>query len=741
MTPRPVGALLLSGLLGITLEQLLLTPWGLRPSPAWLLAVAAPALFLGGYRPATARWSWSLAALCLGIAWSAWRAPPPPDWFTRLGGVDQRIEGVVAGLPQPREHGLRFPFHVSDAETGDFPQRLLLDWYGRPPELQPGERYRLTVRLRPLPDAWQRRGFHARGYVVNDAPYSASGESHGLHALRQRLSDDIEHHLDGHPAAGVILALALGIRHGLDDHAWHVLLATGTNHLVAISGLHVGLVAGLTLWLASRVWRWSGLSGWIAAPRAATVIALLAALGYSALAGFSIPTQRALIMLTVALGAPLLGRHPPPGRILLLAAAAVALWDPRAVGDPGAWLSFAAVAILIYGLHGRPTRHTQRFRWLHDWGRTQWLLTVGLLPLLIGLFGQVSWIAPLANLVAVPWTGLVVVPLTLAGTAALGLEWQGLGAALIRGAAESWSLLWPLLELAARWGALHLPTPPAWAWAAALPAVLWLLAPRGLPVRWLGLLWLAPLAAAPLPRPEHGAFHFTLWDAGAGLAAVVETRNHLLVYDSGSTGHGRELARTLSRRGWRTIDTLILSHDDARHTGGARPLVTALPAATVIVGEPGAWSGRSRPCRDGESWQWDGVRFRLHHPHPEARGDDAACILEVGGGRLLLTADLRRPGSLPAATGTIEVLVVPAHGSPRGADLSLLKPRWALAATAAGNPRHPPWSETESRYRRHGARWLDTARHGRLTFHFPAHGPARLQSGTAFAPAPAHELE
>ncbi len=730
------GLPLVAALLGIALAQ------AFPMTPAAALAVAAPAVLLALPRTRLRPGAVGLACLALGAAWSAWRAPPPTDWFARVGKTPVTVVGVVDGLPETHPHGVRFPLRVRSVlapADQPFPERVRVDWYGRPPDLAVGEVYRLTLRLRPAvgrrnpgrpdpADVLHRRGLEARAYVLARAGFSALGrEPGGLHGLRQALAEAIAAHLSGRSETGVIQALALGVRSGIDDGQWRVLLATGTNHLVAISGLHVGLVAGLAFWVGRRLWAGSGAGEYLPAPRAGALLALLAATAYAALAGFSVPTQRALIMLAVALAAPLAGRHPPPGRILLLAALAVALWDPTATLAAGAWLSFAAVAVLVYTHHGR-VLHGASGRWWRA-ARPQWVLGLGLLPLVGGLFGQVSWVAPLVNMVAVPWTGLLVVPLTLAGAAAQICGMETVAGWALQGAAQAWGGLWWVLERAAA-GVVVLPAAPLWAWPTALVGTLWLLAPRGVPARWLGALWLAPVLFSAPPRPTPDTFWLTLWDSGDGLAAVVETARHLLVYDTGTPATGVALARWLQSRGWRDVDVLVLSRDGARHAGGAVALAHTLPARRVAVGEAGAWAGTATSCAG--AWAWDGVRLRLHR----ATGKDGGCVLSVQGpgGSLLLTGDWRRGRLEPPLPARMDVLQVPDHGSHKGRDLSGLGARLALASVAPGNRWGYPRSEVVARYRAAGAHWLDTAVHGALAVRFDPATGLRVQARCGFAP-------
>ena len=708
---------------------------------AWLHARARPvALFACGFLWALLRAQYLLVSVL-----------PGP-----LEGQALVVDGRVVGLPSDDARRLRFDFQISaarrDGRALGWRGRVRLSWYEGAPMVLPGERWQLAVRLkRPRGlvnpggmdyERWLfRRGFTATGYVLSRAGNRLTGPAGatGLDGLRYRLSSAIGGYLAGQPAAAVITALAVGDRSTMTRGQWQTLRATGTSHLMAISGLHVGLAAGLAWFFVIRLWSAAATTVlWLAAPRAAAVAALLAGLAYAGLAGFALPTQRALVMLAVIMAGVILRRRVAPSTSLCLALGAVLILDPLAVLSAGFWLSFGAVAVILLGISGhlRVTRRTCWRRLWWRWGRVQWLVAVGLLPVSIGWFVEYPLIAPLANLVAVPWAGLVLVPLVLAASALL-LPVPALGGVLLDGSRLAADVLWQFLESLAGLELMLRPSgaPPLPALAAAGVGALLLIAPRGFPGRALGVIWLLPLLLLPVPRPQQGDYWLTLLDVGQGLAAVVRTRSHVLVYDTGPSyaagfDAGRDVVGPFLRnQGLGRLDLLIISHRHDDHAGGTQGLLSAVATAQVMT-NVGIRGVRAKPCLAGTRWQWDGVDFSVLHPRSgdDARGNDGSCVLAVTGpgGRLLLAGDVEAhaEASMLSRLGQglrAEVLVVPHHGgrgSSSEAFLDAVRPRMALLPVGYRNRYRFPHRQIVRRFAERGVALFDTARHGAISVAF-----------------------
>jgi competence protein ComEC len=419
------------------------------------------------------------------------------------------------------------------------------------------------------------QGITATGSVRADAANSSTGvQALCIDRLRERIGENISHTLGPGPSADLLRALAFGDQHAMDEHEWAIARATGIPHLIAISGLHIALFASFGVMLVRLLWRLAPtLTLRWPAPLIEAAASLVFAVAYALLAGFGLPTRRALVMIAALLVANFARRARAPVQGLALAVIALLAWNPLCVLSAGFWLSFVGVAWLMFCLGGSQ----QRRRWWRELVTAQGVASVGLLPLGIWFFGQSSLVGPIANLIAVPWICFLVLPLTVFASL-LMLASPALGAPLLQLAGWAMQALWWLLEHIAAWpGALwFFPEPTPWAMALAMLGALWLLLPRGVPARALGLLLLLPLlwpARAPLAE---GEFEVFMLDVGQGLAIVVRTRDHALVYDTGARyPSGFDLGDAavvpaLHALGVGHLDRMILSHGDNDHAGGQR---------------------------------------------------------------------------------------------------------------------------------------------------------------------------
>lgn len=721
--------------------------------PLWMLIGLALVLAAVAWRvPAF----WPLTLALLGLAWAQIHAcqvlcNPFPEEYTRQ---DLEVIGHIASLPGADRERVRFLFRVDEtAREGEdigFQGLVRLSWYRGAPPIRAGERWRLKVRLKP-PHGFANpggfdyerwlflQGVRATGSVRASDDNRRIEPGPGRYVVdrwRQDFREHIGHLLSGVPGEGLVRALVLGDRTGLTEEQWDVLTRTGTNHLIAISGLHVGLVAAFLFFFVRRAWSLSArLSLALAAPQAASVAAFLGAIAYSGLAGFAVSTQRALIMLAVVLGAVFWARSMRPVAGLILALIGVLVLDPMAVLSYGFWLSFGAVAVLFYAL-GRRLPASGLWR---RWGRAQWAVAMGLLPMLLLLFGRASVVAPLVNLIAVPLFSLFLLPVVLVSSLASlipGLD------PLLAWTARLLDWGFGLLEVASDWpwSAMSISGRPWWVWVASFAGTFLLLSPRGLPGRWLGLVLLLPLVLVRPQVPAFGEVHFTLLDVGQGLSAVARTRHHILVYDTGPAyGSGFNTGEAvvlpfLREQGAEQIDLLVISHADRDHAGGVVGLAGKIPIARILSGEPGKLGEtEATRCRAGEGWTWDGVRFELLHPAVTGlSGNDSSCVLRVStvGGSLLLPGDI---GSDVEETLVMElgkkllsdILVAAHHGSPTSSSavyLEAVAPSFVLYSTGFANRFGFPAHVVQERVTALSAREYDTADSGAIDFRLGPEG-------------------
>jgi competence protein ComEC len=683
-----------------------------------------------------------------------------------LEGRDLVLTGIVASLPQAGPNGLRFRFEVERASLGSapvvVPRWLALGWYSgfhedavlsQPQrELRAGQRWTFNARLRRPHGSLNPHGFdyelqlfeqgiRATGYV-RDAPPQRLDDAaaYPVERLRQRVRDAIFERVPDRRAAGVIAALAVGEQSAIEREDWELFRNTGLSHLMAISGLHITMFAWLAGVLVARLWRFSPRAMlWLPLPQAARWFGLAAASAYAVFAGWAVPAQRTVWMLAAVVLLRSIGLRWPWPLVLVLAALVVTVIDPWALLQPGFWLSFAAVALLMAsepqresGAGDAPNRATpwQRLAAAARGGlRTQLVATLGLAPLTLVFFQQLSGVGFVANLVAIPLVTLLVTPLALAG-AVFSPLWN-LAAWLLR-PLMAW-LVWLSSLPVAVW---FVPVAPAWAQAAALLGGALLVMPLPWRLRALALPLALPLLLSPPQRPAEGRYELLAVDVGQGTAVLVRTRHHLLVYDAGpqysrdSDAGQRVLLPLLRARGERRIDALVLSHRDIDHVGGARVLLGALPVLRTSTSlEPAhplvAQSSRHTPCAAGQAWEWDGVRFEVLHPLPGAAGTAArpntlSCVLRVaapGQPSTLLTGDIEREQELQLAGRwgdalRAEVLLVPHHGSRTSSMplfLAAVQPRWAVVQAGYRNRFGHPAPEVVERYRAHGIELTSSA--------------------------------
>ena len=722
-----------------------------------------------------------LAALACGLGFyhAAWQAEQrlaislPDEWQ----GRDIEVVGVVAELPRHYERGLRFNFDVEQTLTprASVPQHIYLSTYfdrqAKPLELRAGERWRLTLRLKQPHGAANPHGFdfemwalerniRAVGYVHNSEKLLAghpkgdnrridelapntlfSGLGYRIETWRETVRDKFSATLGNVPYVGVLSALAIGDQSSIPPPQWQVFTRTGVNHLMSISGLHITMLASLAFAIAYWLWRRSArLTLFLPARKAAALAALLAAIGYALLSGFAVPAQRTVYMVGAVAAALWLNRNFSPGQILSIALLGVLIPDPWAVMSAGFWLSFGAVALILFVTANR----IGRSHWLAEYANVQWAMAIGLTPMLLGLFQQVSLVSPIANAIAIPLLSLVVVPLALLG-AALPIE-APLWLAHIAMDGMMHFLEWLNALPQAVW-TQH--APPAWSVAAAMLGVLWILLPRGFPARWLGFLLLLPMFLNTPEPPAQGVLRLIVFDVGQGLSVAAQTRQHALLYDTGPDFSGeadsgnRILIPTLRALGIAELDGLILSHDDSDHTGGTASIMQAMPIGWVSSSLPATHpllqsANHTRRCQDGESWNWDGVQFEMLHPAygndstKKPHDNDQSCVLRIGVGKhsILLAGDIES-GSEMRLLGQhadkllTSLLVVPHHGSKSSSSLDFVAatlPDYAVFTAGYRNRFGHPREEVLQRYADSGAELLRSDEDGAILVEMNAQG-------------------
>jgi len=729
----------------------------------WLLPLLSSALWLPRFprvAPETLRQlAVALLSVALGFAWAAWRADLrladrlPDHWQ----GVAVTVVGVVSDLPQVDARGERFVLDVERVVTPDAPdlQRLQLARYWprdaavHAPTVQAGERWQFTVRLK-IPygthnphgfdlEAWMlERGVNASGYVREQTPplrldARASTPAAWVAATRETIRQRIMATLNEAPYAGVIMALVIGDQRGIPHEQWRAFTRTGVNHLLSISGLHVTMIAALAGWAAAFGWRrWPRAAERLPARQAGLLAAVLAAVAYTVLAGFQVPAQRTLFMLAVLALAFWGRREPQPFSALVWAVSVVLLIDPWAVLSPGFWLSFGAMAVILWVTFGRVALPTK----LRGWVTVQAALTLALAPALLLLFQQVSLISPLTNAIAIPLVSWLVTPLALLGVIVPPL-WQA--------AAWLMACLGQGLEWASAlpWAVLVRPAPEGWTMLLAVVGTLWLLLPRGFPLRALGIVLWLPLAFPPRADIAPDSFEADVIDVGQGTAILIRTASHALLYDTGpafadSDAGERIVVPYLRATGVGELSGVIVSHNDNDHSGGLLSVLRDIPTGWLLHGLPATSSllknaPSARHCQRGQRWLWDGVRFEILNPPATAyaessrRDNDYSCVLKVSRGTqsLLITGDAERRGEFELLESgsdmSATVLIAGHHGSRTSSMpefVEQVQPRIGVFTMGYRNRFGHPHPQVVARFRDRNARILRSDSDGliKLTF-------------------------
>ncbi|KAF0193159.1 MAG: competence protein ComEC [Gammaproteobacteria bacterium] len=721
------------------------------PPAYWYLSVIPLALL--AYRVSAIRIP---ALIVVGFFWAMWRADIILSTGLPIGleGENVTVTGWVASIPETNDRGVRFDFEISQldykGETRPAPGRVRISWYDKVPEIDVGDEWQLTVRLKRPHGLMNPGGFdferwlfqnriRATGYVRQDGAnrlIQSRLDHYPVQRVRAAIKGEMARLLGERTFIGILTALAIGDSDGISRSQWEVFNRTSTSHLVAISGLHIGLVAALLFFLLRKLWGYTGrFALYVPAPRAAAIVAAAGALAYSALAGFSIPTQRSLIMISVVMAGVFWQKQQGSSRVLALALLAVLLFDPLAVLSAGFWLSFAAVAAMLFAMGGRLSAHGAWWKW----GRVHLVVAVALAPVLLVLFQQVAWLSPVANFIAVPVVSLVIVPLTLLGV--LFLPLPAIGGALLLLAEWLFSWVWKYLDWlsAPELAIWSYQSPPLWTLVPALVGVVWLLAPRGWPSRWVGVIWMMPLVMLPSARPAEGEAWFTLLDVGQGLAAVVRTRDHTLVFDTGARfsdefdAGAAAVVPFLKSQGVTDIDVLVVSHGDNDHIGGSAAVIDSFSVGQILTSVPEKFSvARVRSCTDDLTWSWNRVQFTMLQPdgvHFD-KGNNRSCVLHVmtASGAILLPGDIEKSAERwlvnhRGAQLKADILVAPHHGSNTSSTqefIDAVQPGYVLFPVGYRNRYGFPRPKVVERYRAAGATLLESSHHGAITFRLAA---------------------
>jgi competence protein ComEC len=663
-------------------------------------------------------------------------------------GRDIAVTGWVDDFPTVDDERAIFSLRVDEAEHGLRLDRLRLSWYDDHPSIEPGARLRLVARLRqprglrnPGGFDYERwlflEGFSATGYVRRgNVDLQGPIDLPAIWvAARAEIARRIAAVGSSPGAAALVTALSIGERSGFTDRDWQAFRRTGTSHLVAISGLHIGLVASFCFLLTRGLARRAGSRTAARDLELAAAVAALSALSYAALAGFSLPTVRALIMLVFALIVLSSRRFTRRAGGMAAALLLVLAVDPFAPLTASFWLSFVAVGVLLtLAPRSRGARVDARgimrvARAFRSLFRLQWHVTLALVPLALIFFREVSVVGIAVNMVAIPLFSFVLVPATLLSTAAISVSpaWE-IGLAGVLELAD-WTL--QLLHWAAgsSFAAARLPEPDRWAILLSLAGVGLALPWHRCPGRLLCWAVLLPLLFPSAARRGRDGLRLLALDVGHGLAVIVETPRHRLLYDAGPVSRsgfntGSEIVvPALSMNRGLDLDVLIVSHADNDHAGGAAAVLEAYPNARVLHG-PDVMGLAGRTCMAGQRWSWDGVEFSIVHPAPEfvGRGNESSCVLKVSSpsGSVLIAGDIEARAERALREHEdlqVDAVVVPHHGSATSSSpgfVAQTRPSLALVSAGYKNRWGFPVPVVAERWRAAGAELMVTGDEGAI---------------------------
>ena len=744
------------GIISFLFGILLLQQFSFLPELFWCWALVS--VFSLPFISKHCRITKKLIIFSLGFLWVLLRAHWVLDVAlpTELQGKDILVTGVVASIPIEDKRKRRFEFNIEtmEFEGKQIPSigKVRLSWYGKRGKrnsvnIKAGQRWKFWLRLKQPHGFMNPGGFdyegwlyskkiRATGYVrinykkkqfAKKLDEQAGG--YKMLVIRQSLYDKLNKIVSDNSYGGILVALAMGERTGISKEQWNVFRATGTSHLVAISGLHVGLLAGFIFFIVRRLWPYCGSAALkLASPRAAAIAALAVAAFYAALSGLAVPAQRSLIMLSVVMLS-IFWRHKVQGsQVLSFALLSVLLLDPVSVLSPGFWLSFSAVTIISLAALGRLTIDKS---W-RIWGRLQWRISLVLIPLLVFLFQQASLISPITNLVAIPVVSFLVVPFVLFATSITSFMPE-FATVIFSFTDYILKLLW--------WFLAYLADTPISQWYGVKPDLfslclaslgfILLLTPKGWPAKYLGLFLLIPLLWPNTSRPKHGESEITLLDVGQGLAVVVQTHQHTLVFDTGpkfshsfDTG-AAVIVPFIRQKNIKKLDMLIVSHKDNDHRGGLGSIQQELEIDKLISSyeEKG-----SDPCYTGQQWNWDGVLFEMLNPSGSAtykKRNNGSCVLKVSAGdkSVLLSADIEKKAEKRLVDEQYEklkstYLVAPHHGSKTSSSarfLDAVNPEYILIPVGYKNRYRMPHSDVLERYNDRKIPIMETYRTGAIT--------------------------
>lgn len=706
-----------------------------------------------------------LLAFCIGFSWATYRAQMILHFHIPAESINKPvlITGEITDILQKDLLHTRFDFQLLQWENKSIKGHFQLNWYEKFPQLRVGEVWRFSVKVKPPHGLenpgefdYQRAlffsGVQATGYIVNRQPTTLLAYHpwhHPINYCRQQIIQMIAQSVENPDLAAFLASLTTGSRMLMNAAQERVFEDTGMSYLIVVSGLHISIIASLIYFMVNFIWRkMPKLLIYCPAQRVANYGALLGAWFYGLLAGLTLPTQRALIMISVWIFSSLNFRSITFTRRLLIAVLLIIILQPFSLLTASFWLSFIAIAIVGYLLCARIHFHSSP---ISQWLWLQFAIVIGLLPLTLFYFQKIAYLTVIANLIALPWVELLMVPGCVLA-AFIYFCWHSMGHWFFLGLSYlAWPIWWYLHYLSQLSQFIgYLAVDSLVLLASGQIAIALLLAPRGWPWRWLGVIWALPLLYPRTMLPARGELWMTLLDVGQGLSVLVETAHHRLIFDAGPRFNqidaGEQIvAPYLHYRHAQSIHDLVVSHGDNDHIGGSAALLKYFRVNEVLTSVPERFASRDAKtavihCAAGQAWQWDEVQFQiLSPPQDEAyQGNNSSCVLKITAQNqaILLTGDIEKPrekwllSQYPQQLSAT-ILVAPHHGSRTSSSqafVEAVRPRYVLFPVGYYNRYKFPASLVLNRYQQLGAALLSTADVGAISIHIEREGKITLQA-------------
>jgi competence protein ComEC len=653
------------------------------------------------------------------------------------------VTGKVVGLPEKSPQKTKFIFEA----TSPFQGQLKLAWYSRSqksPDLQTGNTWQLLLKIKHNNGYQNLNGFDfekwlfyqridASGYV-RASPLNKRldniAQSVSIDQVRQSIRNSLSTIFSQQEFGGVLNALIIGDRSLIPNKHWKLFQATGTTHLSVISGLHIGLISGFIFLLVQFLWRRSlRLSLMMPAQITGAYFGLVAAFLYALIAGFSIPTSRAFIMASVVFLSIIFKRHHNTWQLYGVALILVLLNNPLSIFSIGFWLSFYVVAIIIYG-----AKQSQKKSWFYRLIYIQLLISLATLPLTIWFFSMGSLVSPIANLIAIPVFSFAVTPLALIGALLNFIGLNFLAEMVFSMANQALIYLSIVLEQLQQikvnqW---HYSQTSLLDLSLFVLAVFIAISPKALKLRWLSIPILGLLLLIPNYTIKHNSMLITTLDVGQGLAHIIQTKNHILLFDTGAKyASGFNLGDSvitpyLRAKHIHRLDKVIVSHGDNDHIGGLNHILQNFEVTEIVTSVPNKIQEKTQQCQTGQKWQWDGVLFEILSPNKNSdfKGNNASCVLKVSNQNyaILLTGDIEKKTERYLVKNLKEklnstVLISPHHGSNTSstqAFLTAVSPKLIIVSSGFQNRFKHPSKKVMQRYQANNIAVLQTQCSGQI---------------------------